>query len=883
MSMIGKAIAHYEITSQLGKGGMGEVYRAKDLKLGRDVAIKVLPEEFARDADRVARFQREAKLLASLNHPNIAAIYGLEESSGTNFLVLELVEGETLADRINAGPVPVEEALKLALQIAEALEAAHEKGVIHRDLKPANINVTPDGKVKVLDFGLAKAFAGEQVEMNLSNSPTLSDMATQQGIILGTAAYMSPEQAKGKAVDKRADIWAFGVVLFEMLTGGQVFTGETVSDTLASVLAREPKWQSLPSNLHPRIRLLLERCLKKEPKDRYGSISDGRVDIQDALADPGGVLVQPVMTAEPRTRLRTILPWIAAALLLGLIIAGIAIWRLKPTEPRQVMRFAMALPGTVTFTAGEYPLRSAIISPDGQRIVFTGIDQSTGRARLYVRPIDSIDAMPMQGSEEGFDPFWSPDSRSIGFFAHGKLERIDLQGGAPQIICEAQSGGGGSWSKDDVILASLSNPGPLSRVSAGGGEPTAVTSFDASSEVDHDWPQFTEDGKHFLYMSWGRTARNNAIYLGSLDSQSRKLLMKGVTAFIYAHPDTLMFLRDRTLLAQSFDRKKFELIGQPVPIAENASSPFSASQNGTVTYRTLKAGPNQFLWIKQDGTDIGTVIPPAYYVDPALSPDGSKLAFASRESPGTGYDIWILDFASGVLRRFTLDSANNRAPHWSLDGKTIVFLSSRPNAPGLYQKNSNGVGEEKLMLLSKGVLWPYQMSPDGRSLLYFAGVSGANDVMLMSLNDLKSTPLIQTRFNEVDGALSPDQRWLAYVSNESGPYEIYLTTFPPSSTKLPATSNGGCDPVWNKDGKQLFYVNSSTDELWSVAVKSGTPPEFGTPRRIHPGPLDYATAHSFALDPKGERILIAQSWAMRGEITILINWKDLLKKQRTDN
>src|SRR5512139_1838035 len=336
--MIRKTLGHYQITSQLGKGGMGEVYQAKDQKLGRDVAIKVLPDEFARDTDRVARFQREAKLLASLNHPNIAAIHGLEESGGTNFLVLELVEGTTLADRIKAGAIPVEESLKLALQIAEALEAAHEKGVIHRDLKPANIKVTSEGKVKVLDFGLAKAFAGEQAELNLSNSPTLSDAATRQGVILGTAAYMSPEQARGKAVDKRADVWAFGVVLFEMLTGRQIFTGETVSDTLASVLAREPKWQNLPSDLHPRIRLLLERCLKKEPKNRYGAINDARVDIQEVLADPGGLFVQPVTTAEPRTRMRTVLPWIAAVVILS-IITGVAVWRLKPPAPRRVSRF----------------------------------------------------------------------------------------------------------------------------------------------------------------------------------------------------------------------------------------------------------------------------------------------------------------------------------------------------------------------------------------------------------------------------------------------------------------------------------------------------------------------------------------------------------------
>ncbi len=402
MSMIGKTLAHYQITSQLGKGGMGEVYQAKDQKLGRDVAIKVLPEEFAKDADRVTRFQREAKLLASLNHPNIAAIYGLEAFDQTNFLVLELVEGETLADQIKKGPIPIEESLKLALQIAEALEAAHEKGVIHRDLKPANIKVTPDGKVKVLDFGLAKAFAGEQAELNLSNSPTLSNAATQQGVILGTAAYMSPEQARGESVDKKADIWAFGCVLFEMLTGRETFDGRTVSDVLASVIKSEPEWKRLPPNLHPRIRLLLERCLKKEPKNRYSSISDARVDIQEVLNDPGGVLAQPVPARDSPKKLRTMIPWIAAALMLGAVIAGAVLWNLRVPELRQIVRFDYELPEGQEFT-GDWPID---ISHDGKKIVY-----STSKG-LCLRSVDELAAKPVSGTDgTAEDPFFSPDGK----------------------------------------------------------------------------------------------------------------------------------------------------------------------------------------------------------------------------------------------------------------------------------------------------------------------------------------------------------------------------------------------------------------------------------------------------------------------------------------
>jgi serine/threonine protein kinase len=447
MSMIGKTLGTFECTSMLGKGGMGEVYKAKDQKLGRNVAIKVLPEEFARDTDRVARFQREAKLLASLNHPNIAAIHGLEEADGTHFLVLELIEGETLAERIKSGSVPVEEALKLGLQIAEALEVAHEKGVIHRDLKPANIKVTPEGKVKVLDFGLAKAYAGEPTDMNLSNSPTLSDMATQQGIILGTAAYMPPEQAKGKTVDKRADIWAFGVVLFEMLTGRQIFTGETVSETLASVIKSEPEWDKLPPNLHPRIRLLLERCLEKDPKNRYGVISDARVDIQKVSSDPRGVITQPVPTVKPRKKVRAGLPLIAAVVVLTAIIAVVAGWYLRRPKPLEVMRFEYEMPADQKYDQLNYIVLA--ISPDSRQLVY----RTT--AGLFLRSIGELAAKIIPGTEETpLNPFFSPDGKWIGYVSldDNQLKKIPVTGGAATPLCIVNAFLGATWNADNSII-----------------------------------------------------------------------------------------------------------------------------------------------------------------------------------------------------------------------------------------------------------------------------------------------------------------------------------------------------------------------------------------------------------------------------------------------
>ncbi len=523
MPEIGKTLAHYEITSQLGKGGMGEVYQAKDLKLGRDVAIKVLPKEFAQDPDRVARFQREAKLLASLNHPNIAAIYGLEESGGTNFLVLELVEGETLADQIKRGPIPVEESLKLALQIAEALEAAHEKGVIHRDLKPANIKVTPEGKVKVLDFGLAKAFGGEQAETVLSNSPTLSVAATQQGVILGTAAYMSPEQAKGKTVDKRADIWAFGAVLFEMLTGKPAFPGDEISEILASVIKGDINLDLLPPNLHPRVREVLTRCLQKEQKKRYRDIGEAEYEIQLVLQDPGGVFVQPAGAVEPRLMLRRIIPWVLAAIVFSTIATGVAVWHLKPSPPpppKRVVRFDYELPEGLQFNrdpdgAVQYWFA---VSPDGNQFVY-----STTQG-LYLRSMNTQGARHIAGTDQdSIHPFFSPDGRWLGYLyrTQKKLMKVAVSGGAPEVLCDA----GGlyttpRWDSEDTILYSDLARG-IMRVSARGGAPEVlVKGSGIMKEGLPIYPQMLPDGQTLLFtnIAGGTDLNNYQIVAQSLKS-----------------------------------------------------------------------------------------------------------------------------------------------------------------------------------------------------------------------------------------------------------------------------------------------------------------------------------------------------------------------------
>jgi hypothetical protein len=581
--MIGKTLGHYQITGQLGKGGMGEVYRAKDSNLGRDVAIKVLPEEFAKDAKRIARFQREAKLLASLNHPNIAAIYGLEESRGTNFLVLELVEGETLADQLTRGPIPVEESLKLVLQIAEALEAAHEKGIIHRDLKPANIKITPEDKVKVLDFGLAKAMEGEAAEPDGSQSPTISIADTKAGIILGTAAYMSPEQARGSGVDKRCDIWSFGIVLFEMLAGKKLFAGETISDTLAAVLRAEVDLNLLPRDTPASIRTLLRRCLTKDRRQRLQAIGDARIAIEECSADPAGASVLETGIFVAGHRLRERLAWGGAVLLLvsALTVLGVLYFRQTPVEMPEIQFHIMTPPTSDP--------DSLAISPDGRLLAF--VASAEGKQRLWLRPLDKITAQPLDGTEDATLPFWSPDSRSIGFCADLKLKRIDIAGRAPQVLASAPDCGGGTWNRDGIIVFSPSRIGVLYRIPSAGGAPVAITHMDPMRQTGHVLPQFLPDGHHLLFIAGG--GAEQGVYLTSVESAETRKIVATESAAAYAAPGYLLFRRQGTLFAQHFDATRGEVAGDPVPVAGSAASRsdlnmagFSVSETGLLAYRT---------------------------------------------------------------------------------------------------------------------------------------------------------------------------------------------------------------------------------------------------------------------------------------------------------
>jgi len=683
----GTKLGHYQVTDLLGKGGMGEVYRARDSKLGREVAIKVLPSEFERDAERLARFEREARMLAVLNHPNVAAIYGLEQSEATRFLVLELVEGDTLADRLKRGAIPVDEALKLALQIAEALEAAHEKGVIHRDLKPANIKVTPDGKVKVLDFGLAKAYMGEAADVNLSNSPTMSMpslAATQQGLILGTAGYMSPEQANGEVADKRADIWSFGVVLFEMLTGRPLFTGKTVSYILADVLRTEPNWKSLPTDLHPRVRMILERSLEKEAKNRLSGISDARVEIQKALADPGEAGLAFVSPAAKARRV-SILPWVAAVVLA--VVTGFAVWSLRPVEPRPVSRWSYILPDGIQFRNQN---RAVIaISPDGSQFAYNAFDG------IYIRSIRELEARRIQGTEGSiFSPTFSPDGQWLAFFSgdHQQIRKIAIAGGTAVPITAVSSAPASiSWDIDDTIVYTTVEG--IWRVSDGGGKPERMVPPEA--EAFGTYAQLLPGANAILSnVGGGTSAGDGQIGVYSIDSGKSKLLFPG-SGPKYINSGHIVYAQGDALFAVPFDVDRLELKGSPVSLVERVqvlAPQYSVSQTGTLIYIVSSgvqaAGPGVLSWVDRVGVRTPLPVPAKAYRHPRLSPDGTRVA--AYTEVGSKKEIWVYDLNGKSQIQRLAGEGNNSRPIWTPDSLRLTFTSDRKGAESIWWQPADG-------------------------------------------------------------------------------------------------------------------------------------------------------------------------------------------------
>ncbi len=870
----GERLGPYEIVSLLGKGGMGEVYRARDTRLRRDVAIKVAAQQFSE------RFEREARAVAALNHPNICTLYDI----GPNYLVMELVEGQNLSDRIREGAIPLAEALSFARQISDALEAAHEKGVVHRDLKPANIKIKPDGSVKVLDFGLAKV--GDSPSAQNDNSPTFTMGMTEAGMILGTAGYMAPEQARGKPVDKRADIWAFGVVVYEMVTGEYLHQGETVSDTLASVLKEEPHWDKVPA----RLQRMLRRCLEKDPRNRLRDIGDAMPLLEDAPAN--------VETVKPGQ-----LPWVIAAVL-GVAAVGLAFlyFRQKPPAPPEVMRFQIRLPDKVAFSSGG----TFTLSPDGRHLAFSAIGADS-HAGVWIQDMDALDARPLSNTLTGPNPppfFWSPDSRFVVYSENSpKLKRVDVFTGMTQDICDKPGPPiGGSWNSDGTIIFGSNTTG-LWRVPASGGKPAPLTKLDpARHEKEHELPSFLPDGKHFLYLRLSNVPEESGVFVGSLDDPPERQSMKRLLATsigAYYVPASaagqawLMFLRDGTLMAQAFDTGTQDLSGDASPVAEHVGSvyetPYFAASPTSVVYRTSNAIRSfQLTWFDSQGKPGGEVGEPGSISNIRLSPDGTRVVYR-KDSPNLAdQDLWLLDLTRGTNTRFTFGPGIAQLPVWSPDSSEIVFSSNREGAFNLYRKPANGAKEEELLLRTKDNKAAWGWSRDGRFLLYSTSPEITlvrTDLWVLPLQgDRTPLPFLQTRFDEGFGSFSPDGRWVAYVSDETGRDEVYVRSFTASprpgeaSGKWIISKDGGQSiPRWRDDGKELVYVDLK-GTLMAVDLDLGASVQARTPRALFQAPTG-SNAVSVTGDLKRFLIPVPVEQKTPQAFTVMLNWTSMLKKQ----
>jgi serine/threonine protein kinase/Tol biopolymer transport system component len=852
-----QSIAHYRIIAKLGEGGMGAVYRATDNKLHRDVAIKILPESVAEDHDRMARFQREAHVLASLNHPNIAAIYGLEERA----LVLELVDGVE-----PKGPLSEREAIPLIHQLIDALEYAHEKGVVHRDLKPANLKVTPDGRLKVLDFGLAKAMSEEAVPAgNSTMSPTLTMRATMAGVIMGTAAYMSPEQARGSAVDRRADIWSFGVVVHELLSGKRLFEGPTISDTIAAVLTRDPDIESVP----PRFRRLIRACLNRDPRLRLRDISGARILLEEA---------------EPAPKLRASntawIGWIAAALFFTAAVS-LAFTHFRETEPDSFITRTLIPPpekATFNFSGGLATTAPLAVSPDGRRLIF-GAKGADGKAQLWLRSLESVNAQPLAGTEDAIHPFWSPDSRFIGFFAGGKLKRMDATGGPPVTLCDAVSGRGGTWSQSGVIVfAPSGGASELRRVSAAGGTSTVL-------ELDEGgrWPWFLPDGRHFLYSSF------REIRLGSLDSKKTKSLVETVSDAIYAE-GRLLYLRDDTLMAQPFNLQQLALSGEPVPIAENVRSVgaqrrgiFSASQHGLLVYQAgVSGGSHALTWIDRTGKKLGTMGEPADLMSVALSMDGKRAATSVLDPATHSYDIWLYDVGRDRPIRFTFDRSRGFMPAiWSPDGSRLAFVwPDRQGTFGLYRKAADLSGKEELLHTEKFAMLPINWPSGGQEIFLGGwGIDNRNAILAVPLVGGSNAVRVVTD-NITSPRISPNGRSMVYSSFESSRSEVYVRSYPEGAGKIQVSVNGGMQPRWSRDGTEIFYIAPDGTLTAAEVTARGSKVEIGAVRPLFGGlPANNTGAIPYDVAPDGKRFLVdVQIAPAAAEALVVVHhWRSALQ------
>jgi Tol biopolymer transport system component len=879
----GSRIGPYEITSALGAGGMGEVYRARDTKLGRDVALKILPEVFAADPDRLARFEREAKALAALNHPHIAQIHGLEDQGGVRALVMELVEGPTLAERIAEGPIPLQEAAPIARQIAEALEAAHDAGIIHRDLKPANIKVRDDGTVKVLDFGLAKALEGARnasgsAGASLANSPTLSVHATVAGIILGTAAYMSPEQVRGRRIDRRADIWAFGCVLFEMLSGQSPFRGDSINDLMGAVIGEEPEWRALPATLPRGIPRLIQRCLQKDPRQRLHDIADARLDLEEALSEPVGGAAESV-AVQPLAAWRRVLPWAVASLLL--VVAGVQTWRasgITGTGITSPVRFAILPPAGLE--AGDWSWPLAALSPDGTRVVLS-YDRG-GTSALYQRSIGQLEATLIPGTEDGHAPFFSPDGKWIAFATERQMRKVALDGGAPVTLCECPWGGG-TWGPDDTIVYTPDYTDGLFRLPAGGGAPRQLTVPDnAKGELGHWWPQFLPDGKTILFTNFSTPIERSRLETYALDTGTRTTIVEGATFGRYTPTGHLLFARGESVMAVRFDARTLKVTGQPTPVLDgvagessNGQLDVSMSANGTLAYvpATAFRVANRLVWIDRKGTVQPVTTAAREFADPRVSPDGRRVALTITQEGDR--DVWMYDLDRGTFTRVTAEKARQFVPIWTPDGRSLFFSFEEP-VYHIYRRPTDGTRPAERVFGDQYDARPRSFTPDGRVLLFqHSSPKTRGDLLALPLDGGEPRSVVQTPSDDSDGRLSPDGRSLAFVSDESGRREVYVQPFPQGGQRVQISIEGGYMPIWSRDGRELFFLEGKT-KLMSVPIAPGKELSPGRPALLFEGRFDFG----YDVTPDG-RFIVAQRdpQAPPVPVHIVLNWhEELLAK-----
>ncbi|MEO7793468.1 MAG: protein kinase [Thermoanaerobaculia bacterium] len=894
--MIGTKLGPYEITAKLGEGGMGEVYRAIDSHLKREVAIKVLPAAFTEDKERLARFEREAQLLAQLNHPNIAQIYGLEKSGETRALVMELVPGPTLDERLAAGPLPFAESLSIALQLTLALEEAHEKGIVHRDLKPQNIKASGEGKVKVLDFGLAKAMdsagtASAATDLarspTMMHSPTLTAVhGTQLGVILGTAAYMAPEQAKGQAIDKRADIWAFGVVFYEMLAGGSLFAGDSVGDTLAAVIRAEIDFSRLPAETPAAIRQLLRRCLERNPRNRLHDIADARLVLAEVIQTGGAVESTPAFSpASTGTSRREIAAWVLALVALAALGALLAGRKVSPrgaggnAAAAPLTRFAVA-PAEKGRIEG-YPA----LSPDGRALVYA-LHHDDGSAALWAYSFETGVSRALAATAGGSQPFWSPDGKQLAFFAGGQLKRLDLANGLVQNLLRVADPRGGSWTREGEILCAVNAASPILRVSPASGENRAVTTLvPDKGEQSHRFP-WALPGGGFLFSVTG-SGESQGIFWQGRDGSPPHRLVKDVSRAAFDERGYLVWVRGSILVAQPFDPAKGELSGEPFPLAEkigldsqtNAETWFAASTSGTIALRQGARQHTELLWVDRKGAPLGAPSAPASYSEPAISPDGRQVAVAITLPEESG-NLWLFD--AGRLdrgRRLTFDPSGCETPSWSPDSRWVAYTSPRARGFALFRKAADGSGEEELLFESGPGSWIDSWSPDGISLVFERFESdGGSDLWLLPLDgERKPVPFLQTPANEAHATFSPDGRFVAYTSDESGVSQLYVRTAAASGSRWQVSLDGGDWASWSPDGKELYFGGPDRI-LRAVKILSLAPFAFGNPEPLFrlrtPAPAITSNRTYFAPNRDGSRFLVNQLVGEEGSdrIEVLMNW-----------